>query len=912
MIKWRRSPATIVRDVREDTSALISDGLNAHQRGDLSTARATYERILTIDPTHADARYLLGVLDLAAGDTHGALTAIDAAIAAAPDRAPYHYSRAEALRANGRFDDAIAAFRCALALDDSDADWWNELALSLQAVGKTGEAKAAYAEALDREQDHVVALCNLGNLSTHANDPAVAIPMLRRAIELRADAPVAHLSLGLALVAAGRSADAVECFTSAEALVRRIPGSAESLIDQGILFERLGWRAAAEHCYRMATSGHPELLAGWINLSTLFLRGGRVPQALEAAQKAVQLAPDTPVAKRQFALALAASGDLAGAEDEAHRAAALAPADADSHYVLGTILSQRGFLEEAEAAYRHSISKRPGFLDAEMGLANVLQHAGRYADAVAVLQQVLTVHPTSAEALLNLGVALAEIHRVDEAERCLQKALELKPSLAEANVSLTNLYFSQSRLDEGEAAARAALALQPDNPVAWMNLGTILQQQGRVAEAVEASRKVIALTPQDSFAWSNLLLTLNYLPGPTPAELLEEHRAFGRRFDPPPEQVPSFAGRRLRSGRKLRVGYLSPDFRDHVVTFFFEPVLAHHDRRNFEIMCYYNHTTVDASTRRLRDRADLWRDVAALSDENLVELMREDDLDIAVDLAGHTARSRITVFARRVAPVQITWLGYPNTTGLAQMDWRITDSRADPPGYEDHHTERLLRMPGVFLPFAPPEDAPEVGPPPCFAAGRVTFGVFNNYPKITDPMLKLWGDILASLPDARLLMKTASLRDPGVLRSTHERLRLAGIDSSRVDLVGFVPGRREHLAAIGRVDIALDTFPYHGTTTTCESLWMGVPVVSLAGQRHAARVGVSLLEYLGLHELVTSSEQAYHDIAVELGRDPQRLRRLRFELRERMHESGLTDVARFTRQLEDAYRNTGRIREGIV
>jgi predicted O-linked N-acetylglucosamine transferase (SPINDLY family) len=439
-----------------------------------------------------------------------------------------------------------------------------------------------------------------------------------------------------------------------------------------------------------------------------------------------------------------------------------------------------------------------------------------------------------------------------------------------------------------------------------MNLGTVLQQQGLVGEAVAATRKVIDLTPEDAFAWSNLLLTLNYLPEVSAEALLAEHRAFGARFDPDPATVPRFPERGPRPDRKLRIGYVSPDFRTHVVAFFFEPVLARHDRKAFETVCYYNHAVVDDTTRRLRERADLWRDVAALSDADLVRLMREDQLDIVVDLAGHTAKSRLTALAQRVAPVQISWLGYPNTTGLAQMDWRITDARADPPGFEAHHTERLLRLPEVFLGYEPPPEAPEITPPPSRLGAPLTFGVFNNFPKITDPMLALWARILDRTPGSRLRIKTASLRDEGVLRQFRDRMQRAGLALDRVELAGFTPGRREHLAAIAQVDIALDTFPYHGTTTTCESLWMGVPVLTLAGDRHAARVGVSLLGHLGLTELVADSPDEYVNIAHDLASDPGKLERLRLDLRPRMQRAPLTDLAGFVHALERGYRAAWR------
>ncbi len=904
MLKWLKGERAR-QAAPEDPAALLDAGFTAHRNGEIARARGHYERVLAIDPKHADALYLLGMLELSGGAPASALEYIDAAIAVRADQPAFHYTRGEALRASGQLEAAVAAFRRALSLDDGDADWWNELGLTLEALTQSDAAMEAYTNALARNPDCVPAMCNLANLNTRRGDPKAAIELLHRAVTIQNDSLPAHLALGLALVKAGDSAAAVQSFSVADHLAR-LPGRAEALIDQGITFERLDWRSAAERCYRLSTSARPELLAGWINLSTLLLADQRQDAALAAAREAAQLSPDAPVARRQHALVLAATGDLAGAEEEIHAAIGLDVDSPDSQYVLGNILAKRGFLEEAELAFRRAASLRVPFQDAQIALANVLHTGGRYAEAVAVLEGLLRAKPDFAEAMLNLGVALTQLNRVADGERFLKQAVALKPTLTEAHVSLSNLYFSLSRLVEGEASARTALALQPDNAVAWMNLGTVLQQQGLVAEAVDATRKVIELTPQDGFAWNNLLLTLNYLPEVSAQSLFAEHRAFGARFDPDPASVPRFAERDRRPDRKLRIGYLSPDFRTHVVSFFFEPVLAHHDRKSFETVCYYNHTVVDDTTRRLREHADLWRDVAALSDADLVRLMREDQLDLVVDLAGHTAKSRLTALAQRVAPVQISWLGYPNTTGLAQMDWRITDARADPPGAEAHHTERLLRLPEVFLGYEPPPEAPEITPPPSLAGAPITFGVFNNFPKITDPMLALWARILAQTPGSRLLIKTASLRDEGVLRLARERMQRAGLDLDRVELAGFTPGRREHLAAVAQADVALDTFPYHGTTTTCESLWMGVPVVTLAGDRHAARVGVSLLQHLGLDHLVALSPDQYVHIATSLANDPSKLAEMRPDLRRRMREASLTDIPAFVHQLEEAYRTAWR------
>jgi predicted O-linked N-acetylglucosamine transferase (SPINDLY family) len=530
----------------------------------------------------------------------------------------------------------------------------------------------------------------------------------------------------------------------------------------------------------------------------------------------------------------------------------------------------------------------------------MLAAMGRTEQAAAAFGEAVNRDPGMGEAFLGLGLTQLQLGNAEAAEAALRRAVEADPALAEAHANLSGLALMRHHPGAAEEACRRCLALSPDHQGALLNLGTALQLQGRLEDARDTQRRMVAMNPGNLTAWSSLLLIGNYTDVPAQA-LFREHQEAGQHL--PPSRA---AAALRRSGRpvhrRLRIGYVSPDLRNHVVSFFFEPVLEQHDRNLFEIACYSNARDTDEVTDRLRAKADLWRDIATLDDDAVERLMLEDELDVVVDLAGHTANNRLAVLARRVAPVQVNWLGYPNTTGLPAMDWRITDARADPaPEADALHTERLYRMPEVFLNWRPHPDSPEVAPAPCLSAGQVTFCSFNNFAKVSDHVLGLWGRILAQLPDARLLMKTLSLTDPAVQEAARRRLEQAGCDLSRVVFSGSVPSMAGHLGTYARADIALDTYPYHGTTTTCEALWMGVPVITLAGDRHASRVGVSLLESVGAGALVARSDQEYVDKAVALARDPQRIVAWRGSLRSRILASPLADSARFTRDLEAAY-----------
>ena len=799
--------------------------------------------------------------------------------------------------------------------------------------GDFDAARAAYEQVLNLEPQHPDALYLLGTLDLAGGAVAAALSRFDAAIAQSPGQAAYHYSRGEALRATGRLDDAVTAFRHALDL----DGSdARWWNELGLTLDALAQPDAARIAYEAALARDPRCAAALCNLANQHLRGsapatavellrralaiepdslpalGALSQALlvqddvagaiATAEHAVAVAPDSPLAHLQYAFALAADGRLDAAEPAAHEAVVRAPAMPETHFALGSILLRRGFMEEAEGALARAIELRPQYSEAILERADLLYRVGRWPDAVADLKALVEREPGLAPAHVSLANHLQQIGRIEAAEFHYRRAIELEPQQPLAHVLLSSLLYAAMRFTEAEAAARATVACKADYPGGWVNLAMALQHQGRLEESAQANRRALALAPGDALARSNLLLTLNYLPDVSVEELFAEHRAFGAQFDPDAGALPRFESVDRRPERPLRVGYLSPDFRTHVVAFFFEPVLAAHDPKRVETVCYYNHTIVDDTTRRLRERAQLWRDVAAMSDAELVRLMREDRLDVVVDLAGHTAKSRLTALAQRVAPVQITWLGYPNTTGLKQMDWRITDARADPPGAEAHHTERLLRLPEVFLCYEPPPEAPEIADPPSLSGAPLSFGVFNNFPKVTDPMLALWARILERTPGSRLLIKTASLRDPGVIELARSRMRRAGLDLDRVELAGFTPGRREHLAAVASVDVALDTFPYHGTTTTCESLWMGVPVVTLAGDRHAARVGVSLLQHLNLDQLIARSPDQYVDIASQLALDPQLRQTLRHSLRGRLRQAPLTDVSAFTRALEQGYR----------
>jgi predicted O-linked N-acetylglucosamine transferase (SPINDLY family) len=513
--------------------------------------------------------------------------------------------------------------------------------------------------------------------------------------------------------------------------------------------------------------------------------------------------------------------------------------------------------------------------------------------------------PDDADTRNTLGHALYEIgdsqRGLEEFRRAAQTPLASGAVMSDYGGALRDA----GQMSEALAWLRRAVELQPATSEIHNNLANVLIQQGRADEAVAELREAIRLLPTNVTAHSNLLFAL-HLTSASGEEIAADHRTWGERHADPMWRDDVVYSNSRAAERRLKIGYVSPDFRDHPVGRFAWAVLSGHDREQFDVTCYSSlpsPAAADQLTERMRQAASTWRDVRRLSDEELAQQIRDDQIDVLVDLAGHSAHHRLLAFARRPAPVQITWLGYPNTTGMRAMAWRLTDACADPPGMtEALHTEQLLRLPRCAWCFTPPEVSPE--PARSSDNWGVTFGSFNSLSKLNDELLRLWGRVLTATPGSRLLLKAAGLEGEQTRQRVMTTFNTCGIASERIEMLPPAADFATHLATYSQIDVALDAYPYHGTTTTCEALWMGVPVVTLAGQTHVSRVGVSLLSNVGLPDLVANDAEQYVQIASTLAGDASKLAMLRSTLRQRMGESPLMDARGFVKEFEDAIRMT--------
>lgn len=675
----------------------------------------------------------------------------------------------------------------------------------------------------------------------------------------------AALEAGLRHHQAGQFAEAQRFYGEALALDAR---QADALHLLGVIAHQGGEDEKAVEMIRAAIGVNPQIADYHSNLGNVLLALGRHEDSVASYEAALRLRPDY----------------------------------AEGHYNLGNALQAQARFEAALAAYDAAIALRPGYVEAFSNRSNALAALGRAAEAISACEAAIRLNPAYEIAHYKLGNMLLEAKKFDAAIAAYNQAIRLRPDYAEAHANRGNALISLGQAAQALPAFEAALRVTPQLASAHYNLGTALQALSRFEGAIAAYENAIRLQPDYARPHSNLVMCLHYHAGHDEAAILKAAQRYAAHVTPRKREA--FANTR-ETERRLRVGYVSGDFYSHTVADYFAPVLAAHDPEAVEVFCYHNSHNVDDMTKKLRAAAPHWRDVAGLTDEECTARIMADEIDILVDLSGHTNGNRLDVFAGRAAPVQASWLGFWGTTGVAAMDYVISDSDTIPPGREALYSEKVHRLPGSRFCYQPPAYAPVPAPPPSLGGGAVTFGSFNNLAKVGPKTIMLWAQVLHAVPDARLLLKWNSLGNESVRQELVAAFKSAGIGPERLILRG---GSLHHvmLGEYADVDIALDPFPFSGGVTSCEALWMGVPVLTLPGASAASRQTLGFLRAIGRPEWAAGNAEEFVRMAATLAGNKQKLAECRAEQRARMAASALCGPKSFTQELEAAYRTLWR------
>ncbi len=693
------------------------------------------------------------------------------------------------------------------------------------------------------------------------------------------------------LIQAGRLDDADALCRE---LVQRVPQFANAWVRFGLVSSWRGDYPAAEDAFRRVIAIQPNDARIWSELSAAVNRQGRGAEAEQLARQAIALEPGNAAYWSALANALATDYRWAEAAGALQQSLALQPQDAAAWNNLGNAQLKLGQMQVAEAAFQRSLALAPGNLGASSNYAFLLCQLGRRDEAARLLQGPIVTDPRLPQAWRVVGDVWQEMTEWGLAEAAYRRALELSPTDSSAQFQLARALRSKRCYTAAEQAVRELLSREPEHADALALLGAVLSSQGRSHESMPLLRRAVEIAPGDD-RHGRLLTVMQYDESVTAEQLLADHRQWDAACARPlrPATVPPISHQ--GASEPLRIGLVSGDFGRHPTGFLVLPAVEHLDRKSCSLICYSDRTQEDEYTARFRAAAADWRVIYGQGDEQVAAQIRKDQIDILIDLMGHNGQ-RMLMFARRPAPMQLTWFGYVGTTGLATMDFLLADRFHVRPGEEAWYSERVLRMPHDYACYGAPPDAPAVGPLPADSSGRITFGCFNNCTKYSPRMMEAWAKILDRVPHSRLLLKAGPLDDAGVRRRWHEWFAARGLGEERILLEGWSP-QAELLACYSRVDIGLDTQPYSGGLTTCEALWMGVPVVTFPGKTFAGRHSTSHMTNAGYEPFVAADLAGYIELAVGWAQKADELARLRGEMRARVAKSPLCDAPQFARDL---------------
>ncbi|KAF3441625.1 hypothetical protein FNV43_RR15540 [Rhamnella rubrinervis] len=795
-------------------------------------------------------------------------------------------SYANILRSRNKFVDALALYENVLEKDGGnvEAHIGKGICLQMQNMGRL--AFDSFSEAIRLDPQNACALTHCGILFKDEGRLVEAAESYQKA--LKADnsyKPAAEClaivltDLGTSLKLAGNTQEGIQKYYDA---LKVDPHYAPAYYNLGVVYSEMMQYDMALGCYEKAALERPMYAEAYCNMGVIYKNRGDLESAIACYERCLAVSPNFEIAKNNMAIALTD---------------------------LGTKVKLEGDIDQGVALYKKALYYNWHYADAMYNLGVAYGEMLKFDMAIVFYELAFHFNNHCAEACNNLGVIYKDRDNLDKAVECYQKALTIKPNFSQSLNNLGVVYTVQGKMDAAASMIEKAIIANPTYAEAYNNLGVLYRDAGNISLAVDAYEQCLKIDPDSRNAGQNRLLAMNYINEGHDDKLFEAHRDWGRRFMRLFPQYTSWENPK-DPDRPLVIGYVSPDYFTHSVSYFIEAPLAHHDYANYKVVVYSAVVKADAKTIRFREKVlkkgGIWRDIYGIDEKKVAVMVREDKVDILVELTGHTANNKLGMMACRPAPVQVTWIGYPNTTGLPTVDYRISDSLADPPDTKQKHVEELVRLPECFLCYTPSPEAGPIAPTPALSNGFITFGSFNNLAKITPKVLQVWARILCAVPNSRLVVKCKPFCCDSVRQRFITTLEQLGLESLRVDLLPLILLNHDHMQAYSLMDISLDTFPYAGTTTTCESLYMGVPCVTMAGSVHAHNVGVSLLGNVGLEHLIAKNEEEYVQLALHLASDITALSNLRMSLRELMSKSPVCDGPKYVLGLESTYRNMWR------
>ena len=776
-------------------------------------------------------------------------------------------------------------------------------AMRAQAEGRLDEALALLTEVTGAAPNDPNAMLCTGMTYYFKKDFPKAREWLEKAHAAHLDEGAYYINIGLLNDAEGKLDAALECHRKAIAL---LPQQHQGHYNLGLTLAKMGRFKEAIDAYTAALRLSPQDSVIVRHLAESLLADGRTEEAMRQFTQYINLCPDKCEAWTFLADIYRQRKDFRTSGEYYEKALAENPRSHNTHYRYACMLRDANQLGAALPHFRQAYEIMPDNLGYICDLGYVTASSGDRQTAAELVEKAIKIAPTNYHPYVLKGfVWLRKNNAV--AIAAFDKAMELNPD-AECEViglKALALHFT-GMVQDAEVCFKRAIALTPDNADHYLNYANTLMAQARIPECLENLAQSIRIRPNYHYAMSNVLLYSHYTPQANREYFRQLSRDYDKQFARPLMPADNVFANPKEPERKLRVGFVSCDFRTHSVAYFVEPLLRSHDRDKFEFFCYSANQNNDKYTELLQGYVENWRDILPLSDAEAADRVRQDGIDILVDLGGHTSNHRLLLFAHKPAPVQVSWLGFPDTTGLSAIDYRISDAITDPPAFDCYSSEKVVRLPGGFHCYCPFPNAPAIVPLPQEQTGYVTFGSFNNYAKTSTEIASLWVKILNAVPGSKLMLKSLSLADEQVRAAVGERFAKLGLDPERIIACKRTPSIYEHLAMYNQVDIALDTWPYNGTTTTFEALWMGAPLMTLIGETHASRVGASLLINFGLQDLICQSPEEYMAKTIAFAQQPEALRKTRVMMRTRMLHSPLLSEEWFTLKFEAALRGMWR------